>query len=448
MNDADCVPLKSASFDKTKMRSKRLAEVAPDASLEERCSVVVALHLENYPPEMIGYLDQDAWNSIIKLKFNKTNPKEGKRRTAAITKHYLVAVETENPHLAESTVADKLVWKDLCEFQFPQDGVSRSKGLLFPWPIFVERIKRAGRELLEILQVENDGGTDISVTSKVERAIQLLVESAMNVALLKKSGIGKTIKKFVKHASKLESCEKMKFLFQKRQVTSVKPSLLSSGFQSNSISIIEQAEKLVETWKETAANSGVAITQNNVQYDNQRTLKPPHSNTDNSDCRDLEHCESHCHNWRALYNTLDRLESKRRKKQGERLRQRREHRAKHQPKIIKVRPTCASVRRENLIKHQPIGTKYASATAPRGQEKFRALRDESKIAATWQKSTSENTCQTSSFGNAVAFAGVGKSAKTMGRMQRVKLKGGKSMKVPAKMPVNTLRKKLSKTTYR
>ena len=67
-----------------------------------------------------------------------------------------------------------------------------------------------------------------------------------------------------------------------------------------------------------------------------------------------------------INNTLDRLESKRRINQGERLIQRKEHCAKHEPKIIKVQPTCASVQRENLIKHQPIRMKYASATAPQG----------------------------------------------------------------------------------
>lgn len=443
MIEPDYIALQPPAFDKTKVQSKRLTDLHPDASLEERCRVVVAMHLERYPPEAIGMLGEDAWNSIVKFKFERTNPIEGKRRTAAINQHFLTAVEAENLHLADSAVADKYVWKDLCELQFPRSGLSRPKGLLYPWSILIQRISKAGQELLDSLKIiSNDNNENLaSETLRVERSVQILAESAMSVSLLQSSGIGKTVNKIVKHASKLKVQNKSELLFRKRQV----PYMKSSKNQPRcEISIMEQLQTLLISWKELASRSGVAIAQD-ATLSKRDAIKS--TSSDDSVHQDLEFCQLNCPTWRALFQTLSSREVQRRTNEGARLRQRREHRAKHQPKVIKVRPTSASAGREkmlNKIKHQPIGTKFAASTNT-GKRKLQALRDESKVAANWQKSKSGTIRPaSSSFGNAVAFASVGKSAKRLkGAMKHVEVKGGKFMKIPD----SKLKKKLSKARY-
>lgn len=444
MSEADYIALQPPAFDKTKMQSNRLAEVLPNASLEERCRVVVALHLERYPPKAIGMLGEDAWASIIKFKFDRTNPLEGKRRTAAITQHFLAAVEAENPHLAESTVADRYVWKDLCEFQFPRSGLSRPKGLYYPWPILEQRICKAGQDIQEILRIgiDDDASNSASTRSRVERSVQVLAESAMSVSLLKSSGIGKTVKKIVKHALKSEGHNQSENLFQKRHVPYLKP---SKNQHKCEVSIIDQLQNLLNSWKDLAAKSGVAITQDTMSLNKESDS----SYCDDNVHQDLDYCQLNCPTWRALFETLSSREVQRRTMEGARLRQRREHRAKHQPKVIKVRPARASSNREQMlskIKQQPFGRRFAASANSEKPNKLQALKDESRVAANWQKSKSGTMRPaSSSFGNAVAFASAGKSAKGLKvAMKHVDIKGGKAMKIP----VSNLKKKLSKPRYK
>ncbi len=128
------------------------------------------------------------------------------------------------------------------------------------------------------------------------------------------------------------------------------------------------------------------------------------------------------------------------------MRESRERIAQNQPKIVKVRPAKA---KHDAILNRPFGPKYGttSASLPPTKNKLQVLKEESKVAAVWQKSSPGSKVPSNSFGNAVAFAGVGKSAKKLksAPARTIGTLSGKSMKAPTKIPVSVLRKKLSKS---
>ena len=367
----------------------------------------------------MGMLGEYAWGSIIKLKHERTAPDKGKRRTPAITERFLAAVEQENPHLAGSSIADKLVWKDIVDAKFPSNGLARPRGLLYPWPILVQRVARAGSDLLELYDTKEVGDKD---KRNLERAVQVLFDTPMCVSLLQETEIGKTIKKFIKTTTskKKTKAEELGIYTERSNKSNAKP-----------MSPLQQLEDLLQSWKDMAAKSGVAI------HDSSR-------NAAVEDDGDLSAAES-CLTWRDLFTLLQDRETHRRVNQGVRMRESRALRAKNQPKIVKVRPAKA---KHDAILHRPVGSRFGSSIAslPPSKNKFQTLRDESKVATTWQKSAPGAKIMSSSFGNAVAFSGVGKSAKGLktGATKTLALAGGKRMKVPTKIPANTLKKKLSK----
>lgn len=444
-----CYPLKPPSFDSKKSQS-RLAKVDRDSTLEYRCRAVVVAHLERYPAGIMGMLSEQAWDSIIKMRHERTAPNKGKRRAPAMTQLFLAAVEQENPHLAESAVADKLVWKDCVEFKFPMNGLARPRGLLYPWPILVQRVTKAGTDLLELYSnndINDDGedGEGVGASDKekhrLERAVHVLTDVPINVSLLQQTGIGKTIKKFIKASSGKYEVKAGKLgVFAKRRITSCTKS--NGQVQSP----LEQLEGLLQTWKAVAAKSGVAIQQDNRKSggeveDGAATI-----------AKDLDRVERICRTWRELFHQLQQRETKRRVKQGAKMRAKREHRALHQPKIVKVRPAKA---RHEAILNRPVGAKFGSSSASLShisppKNRMMALREESKVAATWSKGGAGSNPNSggSGFGNAVAFAGVGKSAKRLSSGKTQVLSGGKRMRVPTKMSANTLKKKLSKPIRR
>ena len=309
------IPLRPPAFDLKKSKS-RFAEVPPDATLEYRCRVVVAMHLERYPPEAIGILGEDAWASVIKMKHDRTAPDKGKRRTPAITERYLSAVEQENPHLAESQVADKLVWKDIVESKFPVNGLARPKGLLYPWPILVQRVLKAANDMLDIFETEEVGDKDFQ---NLERAIHVLYDTPMCISLLQETEVGKMAKKFIKLSKTKSKAAKMN-LFTPRPISSC------TKASRKSTSPLDQVEEMLHSWKDLAAKSGVEI---------QGSSRKEQTCAYEVDlARDLRAAES-CQTWRQLYLLLQDRETNRRVSQGARMRESRERIAQNQPKIVK-----------------------------------------------------------------------------------------------------------------
>mmetsp|Transcript_11425 Transcript_11425/g.18977 ORF Transcript_11425/g.18977 Transcript_11425/m.18977 type:complete len:459 (+) Transcript_11425:94-1470(+) len=434
-----CYPLKPPAFDGKKSQS-RLAQVDRDSTLEYRCRAVVVAHLERYPAHVMGALSEHAWDSIIEMRHERTAPNKGKRRTPAMTQLFLAGVEEENPHLAESTVADKLVWKDCVEFKFPKNGLARPRGLLFPWPILVQRITKAGTDLLDLYRAaddEKDNNDEASEKEKylLERAVQTLTDTPINVSLLQQSGIGKTVKKFIKVSSSKKKKKARKLGgFTERRITSC--TKMNDKVQSP----LDQLEELLQTWKAVAAKSGVAIQ----AQDRKRASTNDADDDAATIAKDLDRAERVCRTWRELFHCLQRRETKRREKQGAKMRENRERRARDQPRVVKVRPAKA---KHEAILNRPMGSKFGvGSVASLPKNRMMLLREESKVAATWQKGGANASGGGSSFGNAVAFAAVGKSAKrlTPGKTKTMTLAGGKRMRVPTKMSASTLKKKLSK----
>jgi hypothetical protein len=434
------IPLRPPAFDLKKSQS-RLAHVDRDSTLEYRCQAVVVAHLERYPAAIMGMLSEPAWDSIVKMRHERTAPHKGKRRTPAMSQPFLAAVEEENPHLAESSVADKLVWKDCAELKFPTtNSLGRPRGLLYPWPVCVQRVTKAGSDLMD-LYLNNSETDDVTEKEKhlLERAVQVLTDAPMNIPLLQQTGIGKTVKKFIK-ASGGKRKEKASSLgmFTERRV-------VSSFSKSNGKvrSLVEQLEELLLSWKTMAAKSGAAVHENM-----DKTRASVEEDDDIKTAKDMDRAERSCRTWRELFHLLQRRETKRRANQGARMRESRRRLAQNQPKIVKVRPAKA---KHDAILHRPVGAKFASSSSSSSsppKNKMMALREESKVAATWQKGGAKSAGCGSSFGNAVAFAGVGKSARRLGAGKTVALKGGKRMRVPTKISADALKKKLSKPAMR
>jgi hypothetical protein len=447
------IPLRPQAFDLQKSKS-RLAEVTCDATLEYRCLVVVAIHLERYPPEAIGILNEDAWSSVIKLKYHRTAPDKGKRLTPAITERFLSSVEEHNPHLADSAVADKLLWKDIVELKFPSNGLARPRGLFYPWPVLVMRVEKAANDLLEVYNSPDSTNKD---KQTLERAIQVLFDTPMSLSLLQETEAGKLVKKFIKLSHKNSKANEL-CLFTPRPIVSISKS------NGRPMSPLQQLQSLIQSWKDIASQSGVMIQDTIAAVSaNQRSSSISKKDKNNNDDHHHHHVPSRphdldeqlqvaetCQTWRQLFHILQERETQRRVHQGARMRESRERIAQNQPKIVKVRPAKA---KHDAILNRPMGSKlgkYSSsstiATITPAKSKLQLLREESKKAAAMQKSAP--TFNKNSFGNAVAFASVGKSAKkisTPGSGLCINNNNGKRMMPPTTIPISALKKKLSKS---
>jgi len=373
---------------------RQLSESNFNDTLVTRCRKVVVANLERYPPEAFGILSEEEWETMVQLRHRKTAPKEGTggldgtgRRAPATTDRYLAQVESANPHLAESKIVDELVWRDCVEYRFRHGGLTRPRALLLPWPLLVEQIQSAGDAIAR--QVEQDSMD----ASTVSAAIDTLEQSPINVALLKATGIGKTVKKILKRSAD-------------------SPDAWCQRLQS-----------LLTSWKDLAASKGVEI-KGRVE-------------TDPSDSRHKEEEEDEdmilvesCQNWRQLFTALKQREEHRRSSQGKRMREIRRNLSQDRPKIVKVRPASA--------KHQEILDNPMNKFKPAPvNNKVSQLRKEASIVSSRQRGAFAAPAKKtpSSFGAAVAFAGGSK--KTTRAVKRkgtdLQLAGGKRMKIPNRM---------------
>lgn len=248
----------------------------PNDTLEARCRSVIVANLERYPPQALGILSQDSWDSIVRERNEKTKPSTGTggldgtgRLLPAISDRFLAEVETI-PHFTDSAVADRLAWKDCVEYRFRSGGLTRPAALQNPWPLLVSKLKRSGDTLIELLNADNkpsDKKQDL-----LERHVKALSESPMNVSLLQASGAGKSVKKFIKACTK-----------EKPSSLDVHTECATLGSQS----VLAQLEQTLQRWKHMAKNSGVQINTNDGQGTNE-----DNSHDDQEDMRLAESCQS------------------------------------------------------------------------------------------------------------------------------------------------------------
>jgi hypothetical protein len=317
--------------------------------------------------------------------------------TPAIGDKFLSEVEAAVPHLAQSQTVDILVWKDVVEHKFRVGGLSRPKGLLFPWPVLEARMEAAGNALLDL--VKKDTITDENKRSALN-SIRALSESPMNIALLKSSRIGKSVKKFLKACSSNEGLQYFDEPFSSQNVRETPRTKLESTLQS---------------WMATAANSGVEI---------EGTTKGESSagNDHDEDPAAAKNCKS----WRDLFTALKENDENRRSNQGAKMRENRKKLDSVRPKIVKVRQ--ASSRQRSILDRQQ------GSPSTTGNSKLSQLRMEAAVTSTRRSPPPPIRVKTATgggFGDAVAFASGQKTGKRKAAPAKmVQLAGGKRMIIP------------------
>ncbi|KAL3902653.1 MAG: hypothetical protein SGARI_005735 [Bacillariaceae sp.] len=259
------------------------------------------------------------------------------------------------------------------------------------------------------------------------QAVKYLEESPMDLTLLKDSGIGKTVKKFLS-----KSNGRLDFLDE--------PYVFSTGkdIRKTPRSTLQAT---LNSWMEMAAKSGVKMKSGDSAAASssspKRSVKSPTgaSGNTNEDTVDLSLAKK-CHAWRDLYNTLKLHDEKRRNRQGEKMRERRERLDKVRPKIVKVRH--ASAKQDGMLYRGTAGrggVGSASASALSGNSKMQQLKMEARVTSSRrQPPPAMASKERSGFGAAVAFANTGKKVagkrKTAPATKTVSLHGGKRLKVP------------------
>lgn len=370
-----------------------------DCSLIALCRSTIVAHLERYPPESLTLIGEDEWESIIRLRHSRTAPKEGSggldgtgRLVPALSDRFLAEVETSNPHLAESAVVDQLVWRDCVEYKYRIGGLTRPRALTYPWPVLVQRLCGAVDSVAAIMK-KDPSERDERAASE---AIDILVKSPMNVALLKATGVGKGVKKIIKRALDLSPQ-------------------------------VQRLEQLLTTWKYLAASNGVEIK---GQDDQSSTCTAQSMKDDENDLSIAETCNM----WRDLFAALEQCEEKRRSSQGKRMREIRKNLASGRPKVVKVRP--ASAKHERILA-RPAEAWRGGRGPPSSNVKMQQLRKEATVVAARQQRTvaAPSPRKASGFGAAVAFASGSKKNSNEQKKRDGRsfaLPGGKRMKIPVK----------------
>ncbi|CAB9529032.1 expressed unknown protein [Seminavis robusta] len=448
--------LKPAADDAVAVSSKKQRFVQADtrnkASLFARCQAVVVANLERYPPEIFGMLSPDDWEDILRIKHGKTAPQKGTggldgtgRRTPALSERFIGEVERMNDHLAESDIADELVWKDCVEYQFSRRGLTRPRAMLFPWPVLVQHLAEQANILVQWKKKEDVAERNeepLSLTPEDTKAIvdatQKLKESAMNVSLLKESGVGKVLKKLIKAETSRADAS---IFDQIKMPSTVVSSLVASkdtGKPKNQMSVLRTLENLLQAWMDFAASRGVDMNAGKGNKESAKAME-----LFKQDAEDLE-CTEQCKTWRHLFASLKGRADQRRLNLGQKMRENRKNQNSVRPQIVKVRP--ANSRRERIL-HKGASTpnwgRGGGTVGSHGGAKILELRKEASVQAERQKAgVVAYKKKGSGFGAAVALASTNKltAKQKMIQMESRKRKiaaivglgSGKQMAVPQK----------------
>lgn len=388
-----------------------------DKTLVELCRSVLVSNLEKYPADAFGILDEEEWENVIRVRYERTRPQKGKggldgkgRMNPAVGDKFMVELESTIPHLAHSDVVDELVWKDIVEFRYKAGGVSRPKGLLYPWPVLENLAKEHAATLLRISKMKALEKDERKIAFQSIQTICKLLP--MDVALLESSGIGKAVNKFLKACSSNAALQIFDQPISPSNIRETPRTMLEAVFQA---------------WKALAAKSGVVMTD---------AVSSGESSSSDLDCAKHLSKARKCNSWRDLYNVLSEYDEKRRSHQGAKMRARRQRLDSVRPKIVKVRH--ASSKQNDILNRQP------SAVAPsQAKQKIQKLRIEASVTSSRRCPPSQASGSslkpppskvTSGFGAAVAFATSQRGPKRKQgpgiKTTTIQLAGNKRMKVP------------------
>jgi hypothetical protein len=326
----------------------------------------------------------------------------------AIGEKFMSEVERANPHLSLSEITDKLVWKDIVEWKFRVGGLSRPRGLLYPWPVLESLAESCGQTLLSIAKMTF---IDDESRTMVIRTVKEICDMPMDVTLLKSSGIGKAVKKFVKACCSNESLK-----------------IFDDPISSSNIRETPRTklEAVLNSWMAMAASSGVQMKDSDDAHLNLAA--------DTSCLHDLAKARK-CNFWRDLYVTLDKYDEERRSNQGARMRERRQVLDSVRPKIVKVRHASS---RQNAILDRQHNSSGAAAGA---KTKIQQIKMEACVTSMRRRPPTQPMQMPvapfanpsgSGFGAAVAFAKGQKGGKRKQGISTttVQLSGNKRMKIP------------------
>lgn len=396
-------------------------------SLVSLCRDVIVSNLERYPAEAFGILEESEWDSIIRLRHKKNRPRQGRggldgkgRMNPAVSDKFMLEVETVLPYLSQCEFVDKYIWKDIVEFRFRIGGVSRPKGLLYPWPVLTATTQEHGDFLVALAKSD-----EISEDAhrKGFRTIRDVCDLPMDVELLKSTGIGKAVKKFLKACASNPALEVFDQAIPGQDLRETPRTKL---------------ESVLKEWMAIAANSGVEIKGSTGK-----------EFAGNIKCAKHLTQARNCNSWRELYTLLNEYDEKRMSRQGARMRERRQRLDSVRPKIVKVRHATS---RQNDI----IGRRAAHTAAPPTKQKMQQLRMEASVTSSRRtppaarstvKSAPAKKPPGGGFGAAVAFAtGKGGAKRKRAGVQSnfFQLEGNKRMKVPATKKAASNLKRLAK----
>ena len=244
-------------------------------TLVSLCRTVICTYMEQYTPESFGICDLDEWEHLIRWRWRMTQPKQRSSQThtrkAVLAAPILLALEEANPHLQDSLTADQLLWQDCVELGFPRDGSTRPLELLVPWPVLVQRLRMVP--------------TTLDDDSDAEQLLALCHSTTWNVALLRDTGLGKIVQRYVKKT---------------------KPILEEVPHRAG-------LQEVLDAWRELAA----ATDPDAVYLPNQTQHRRP------GVAEDLRRAER-AMTWRQLFLILQERKAQRQAAQGERMRNIRE----------------------------------------------------------------------------------------------------------------------------
>jgi hypothetical protein len=403
------------------------------STLVDFCRYVLVNNLERYPPDAFGILDEEEWENVIRVRYERTRPQKGKggldgrgRMNPAVGDKFMLELERTTPHLAQSGVVDNLVWKDIVEFRFKVGGLSRPTCLLYPWPVLEGLAVEYAHNLSHISKI---GGLDKEARKLGFRTIKEVCEMPMDVLLLKSSGIGKAVKKFIKACSSNHSLQ-----------------IFDEPISSSNIRETPRTklEVVLQSWMTMAAENGVKMKASGEQE----------ASVDPSCSKHLAKAKT-CNSWRELYTILHEYDEKRRSTQGARMRERRQrlgtstHSSSYRNRrlfsqnlfIDSVRPKIVKVRHASSRQNDILDRQRSSVASSPAKQKIQQLRMEASVTSLRRGLTLTSPAKppppraASGFGAAVAFASAHRGAKrkhapTSRTTTTVQLAGNKRMQVP------------------
>lgn len=318
-------------------------------SLAVLCRIVVTNHLERYTPESFQICDIYEWDEIIQLRHSMTQPNKKLtllasgnhnsnnnlscsndidghgRLLPAISEKVLQQIEECNEHLADSIVADTLVWKDCVEYRFKRNvGLLRPPLLFEPWPILVQHIQTHCQTLSTIVVDDKMDDRDraavaMPAADEINEAIRVLQSTTWNVALLRDTGIGKIVKRLLK---KISTGKKENIFTEKQSI--ILQQLLSGWMHlantNNTTGIYEWKEMTTTATKTTTTSGKKLSSTDTATVTATTTISPPNHEEDAMKCNDLQLLEK-CLSWRQLYQILEHRKGIIQATQGKRMRE-------------------------------------------------------------------------------------------------------------------------------